>query len=150
MLRFDFDLERELLQLRRELIGGSYQPGPFTTHWISRPKPRLISAAPYRDRVVHHAIMNVLEPLLDRTFHPDSYACRRGKGTHAAARRLQGLMRRYPYTLQCDVRKYFPSIDHAIWKDQFRLILRYKGNATQRQFDLKRLLIDFLQIARPE
>ena len=80
VLRFDFDLERELLQLRRELIGGSYQPGPFTTHWISRPKPRLISAAPYRDRVVHHAILNVLEPLLDRSFHPDSYACRRGKG----------------------------------------------------------------------
>jgi len=124
VLRFDFDLERELLQLRRELVGGSYHPGPFTTHWINRPKPRLISAAPYRDRVVHHAVLNVLEPLLDRSFHPDSYACRRGKGTHAAARRLQRLMRRYPYTLQCDVRKYFPSIDHAVLKDQFRRLLK--------------------------
>ncbi len=122
--RFDFDLERELLQLQRELVGGSYQPGPFTTHWITRPKPRLISAAPYRDRVVHHALLNVLEPLLDRHFHPDSYACRRGKGTHAAVRRLQRLMRRYPYTLQCDVQKYFPSIDHALLKDQFRRLLK--------------------------
>ena len=123
VLRFDFDLERELLQLRRELLGGAYQPGPFTTHWIDRPKPRLISAAPYRDRVVHHAVMNVLEPLLERHFHPDSYACRQGKGTQAA-RRLQRLMRRYPYTLQCDVQKYFPSIDHALLKDQFRRLLK--------------------------
>lgn len=122
--RFNFHLERELLGLQRELAGGTYRPGPFTTHWISRPKARLISAAPYRDRVVHHAVMNVLEPLLDRHFHPDSYACRQGKGTHAAARRLQRLMRRYPYTLQCDVRKFFPSIDHAILKGQFRRLLK--------------------------
>src|SRR5438105_1658277 len=74
--RFDFDQERQLLRLQEELLNGSYVPGLFTTHWITRPKPRLISAAPYRDRVVHHAVMNVLEPILDRHFHPDSYACR--------------------------------------------------------------------------
>jgi len=118
--RFEFNQERELLRLRRELEGNDYRPGPFTTHWITRPKPRLISAAPYRDRVVHHAVMNVLEPLLDRHFHPDSYACRTGKGTHAAARRVQQLMQRFPYTLQCDVVKFFPSIDHDILKEQFR------------------------------
>jgi len=124
VLRFDFDLERQLLRLQRDLISGEYRPGPFTTHWIHHPKPRLISAAPYRDRVVHHALMNVLEPILDRRFHPDSYACRVGKGTHAAARRLQRLMRRYRYTLQCDVRKFFPSIDHAILKGQFRRVVK--------------------------
>ncbi len=122
--RFDFDQERHLLRLRRELSDGSYLPGAFTTHWISRPKARLISAAPYRDRVVHHAVMNVLEPILDRHFHPDSYACRKGKGTHAASRRLQHLMRRHRYTLQGDIRKFFPSIDHRILKEMFRRLLK--------------------------
>jgi retron-type reverse transcriptase len=120
VLRFEFLRETELLRLQRELQDGAYRPGPFTTHWIQRPKPRLISAAPYRDRVDHHALMNVLEPILDRHFHPDSYACRKGKGTHAASRRLQQLMRRHRWTLQADVRKFFPSIDHAILKDLFR------------------------------
>lgn len=118
--RFEFQQERELLRLQRELESGEYRPGQFTTHRITRPKPRLISAAPYRDRVVHHAVMNVLEPILERHAHPDSYACRTGKGTHAAARRLQELMRRFGHTLQCDVVKFFPSIDHDILKDQFR------------------------------
>jgi retron-type reverse transcriptase len=122
--KFDFHLERNLLGLQRELASGAYRPGPFTTHWIHVPKSRLISAAPYRDRVVHHAVMNVLEPILDRHFHPDSFACRKGKGTHAAARRLQHLMRRYPFALQCDVRKFFPSIDHEVLKETFRRRLK--------------------------
>jgi len=122
--RFEFQQERELLRLQRELESGAYQPGAFTTHHISRPKPRLISAAPYRDRVVHHAVMNVLEPILDRHFHPDSYACRTGKGTHAAARRLQALMRRFPFAVQFDVVKFFPNIDHEILKGQFRRLLK--------------------------
>ena len=77
--RFEFHRERELLRLQRELQADAWRPGPFTTHWIQRPKSRLISAAPYRDRVVHHALMNVLEPILDRHFHPDSFACRKAK-----------------------------------------------------------------------
>ena len=101
--RFEFDLESNLLALRLELAEGAYRPGPFRTHWITRPKARLISAAPYRDRVVHHALMNVLEPILDRHFHPHSYACRRGKGTHAAAGRVQALMRRYRYLVQMEM-----------------------------------------------
>ncbi len=122
--RFEFDLEANLLALRHELSEGHYRPGPFSTHWIQRPKPRMISAAPYRDRVVHHALMNVLEPILDRHFHPDSYACRRGKGTHAAADRLQALMRRRRHLVQCDVRKYFPSLDHEVLKSLFRRLLK--------------------------
>ena len=75
--RFDYNLENELIQLQDELTSFEYLPGEFKTFWITRPKPRLISAAPYRDRVIHHALMNVLEPVLDRRFHPDSYACRK-------------------------------------------------------------------------
>jgi retron-type reverse transcriptase len=124
--RFNFKQEYELLELRHELINGSYQCGIFVTHWIREPKPRLISAAPYRDRVVHHALMNVLEPILNRHFHPDSYACRGGKGSHAAADRLQSLMRCYRYALKCDLRKFFPSIDHQIIKQTFRRLIKDK------------------------
>ena len=66
--QFEFDLERNLLRLRRELIEGSYQPGEYRSFWITDPKPRLISAAPYRDRVVHHALCSVIEPVFERTF----------------------------------------------------------------------------------
>lgn len=132
--RFNFDQEAELLRLQAELAEATYQPGTFRTHWISHPKPRMISAAPYRDRVVHHALMNILEPILDRHFHPDSYACRRGKGTHAAANRLQTLMRRYRYVLQCDIRAFFPSIDHEILKGIFRR--RIKDGRVLRLMDL--------------
>lgn len=121
---FNFFLEEELLILKEELNEGTYRPGAFQSHWISRPKPRMISVAPYRDRVVHHALMNVLEPILDRHFHPHSYACRKGKGTHAAADRLQALMKKYRYALQCDVRKFFPSIDHEILKGTFRRLIK--------------------------
>jgi RNA-directed DNA polymerase len=121
---FNFTQESQLLRLKDELESGAYAPGPFHTHRITRPKSRLISAAPYRDRVVHHAIMNVLEPILDRRFHPHSYACRKGKGTHAASDRLQDLMRRRKFALQCDVRKFFPSIDHEILKSTFRRVVK--------------------------
>ena len=122
--RFNFDLERQLLRLKAELEDGSYMPGPFRSHWIFRPKRRLISAAPYRDRVVHHALINVLEPILDRHFHQHSYACRQGKGTHAAADRLQMLMQKSKYGLQCDICKYFPSIDHELLKSKFRRLIK--------------------------
>ncbi len=121
---FNFAQEEQLLRLQRELAGQSYRPGGFTSHWITQPKPRMISVAPYRDRVVHHALMNVLEPILDRHFHPDSYACRKNKGTLAAADRLQSLMRGHRYALQCDVRKFFPSIDHEILKGVFRRLVK--------------------------
>jgi len=135
--RFEFRREWELLRLRRELISGDYRPGPFTTPRIAHPKPRLISAAPYRDRVVHHAVMNLLEPILDRHFLPDNFACRKGKGTHAASRRLQWLMRRHPFVLQCDVRKYFHSIDHALLKQTFRCLVK-----DRRFLDLLDVIVD--------
>lgn len=122
--RFEFRREFALLTLRRELLAGTFTPGPFVTHWVHRPKRRLISAAPYPDRVLHHAVMNVLEPILERHFHPHSFACRTGKGTHAASRHLQALLRRFRFSLQLDVRKFFPSIDHDILKARFRRLLK--------------------------
>jgi len=132
--QFNFMQEMRLIRLQEELTEGSYQPGGFRSHWISKPKPRLISAAPYRDRVVHHALMNVLEPILERHFHPDSYACRKGKGTHAAANRLQAFMHRYRYALQVDIQKFFASIDHELLKGRFRRLI--KDPATLKLMDL--------------
>ena len=114
---FEHHLERELSELRLDLITQTYRPGPYRTFTIHDGKPRLISAAPFRDRVVHHALCNIVEPIFERVFVSDSYACRPGKGTHAAVDRYQQFARRYRYVLKCDVRRFFPSIDHAILKD---------------------------------
>ncbi len=109
-------LEDNLWDLRQGLSDRTYQPGGYSTFSLYRPKPRMISAAPFRDRVVHHALINVIGPLLERSFIHDSYANRVGKGTHRAIRRFQWFLRRHRYVLQCDIRKYFPSIDHEILK----------------------------------
>ncbi len=114
---FEFDLEANLLRLQQELETKTYQPGPYRSFYIHDPKRRLISAAPFRDRVVHHALCNVIEPLFERRFIFDSYANREGRGTHRALDRCQKFARRFPYVLQCDVRQFFPSIDHAILKE---------------------------------
>src|SRR5262249_9014767 len=107
-------------RLQAELQSQTYRLGPYRTFTIYDAKPRLISAAPYRDRVVHHALCNIIEPIFERIFIHDSYACRKGKGTHAAAHRLTQFMQNNDYPLQCDIRKYFPSIDHAILKSLLR------------------------------
>lgn len=110
---FELDLEANLLGLQSEVTDHSYRPGGYYSFHIRDPKHRLISAAPFRDRVVHHALCNLIEPLFERTFIGDSYANRLGKGTHRALDRTQQFARRYPYVLQCDVREFFPSIDHT-------------------------------------
>ena len=116
--RFFFHLERELVRLQEELTSMTYRPGPYRTFTIYEGKARQISAAPFRDRVVHHALTGILEPIFERSFIHDSYACRKGKGTHAAVDRCQRFARRHAYVLKADVRRFFPSIDHAILKDQ--------------------------------
>jgi retron-type reverse transcriptase len=111
---FEHQLEDHLLELQAELSSKSYRPGPYLSFYIHEPKRRLISAAPFRDRVVHHALCNLIEPVFDRSFIVDSYANRTGKGTHRALNRSQQLARRYGYVLQCDIRQFFASIDHSI------------------------------------
>jgi RNA-directed DNA polymerase len=115
---FALNLEPELLRLQQQLIEGSYRPGAYRLFTLYERKPRQIAAAPFRDRVVHHAIINQIEPPLDRTFIEDSYACRKGKGVHAAIRSYQQWAKRYPYVLQMDVSRYFPSIDHTTLKQK--------------------------------
>jgi retron-type reverse transcriptase len=112
--QFEFNAEGELFQLQRELESKRYQPGAYRSFLIYDPKKRKISAAPFRDRVVHHALCNVIEPIYERKFIYDSYANRSGKGTHRALDRAQSFTRRYRYVLKCDIETFFPAIDHAI------------------------------------
>ncbi len=106
--------ETELNRLREELLAGSYRPGPYRFFEIHEPKRRLIAAAPFRDRVVHHALCRQLNPLLQRRFIARSFSCQIGKGTTAARVCCRNLTHRYRYVLKNDVSKFFPSIDHQI------------------------------------
>ena len=115
---FSLELEQNLLVLQQELITGTYTPGAYRQFTVYERKPRLISVAPFRDRVVHHAVMHVLEPLLDKRFIPDTYACRKDKGVHRAVDRYQQFARDNAYVLKLDIARYFPSIDRTILKQQ--------------------------------
>ena len=121
--QFEFQIADKLLRLQTELISRTYEPGPYQHFTIHEPKRRKISAAPFRDRVVHHALCNVIEPLFEARFHPHSYANRVGKGTHRAVDQLQAYARHYRYVLRLDIVRHFPSLDHKILKKElFRVI----------------------------
>jgi RNA-directed DNA polymerase len=120
ILEFNYNLETEIITLQKELETKAYHPGDYTIFQIIDPKPRQISAAPYRDRVVHHALCNIIAPIFEKSFIPDSYANRRGLGTHKALKRFTQFARSNRYVLQCDIKKYFPSINHEILKQLIR------------------------------
>jgi retron-type reverse transcriptase len=124
VLKFNYNLEIELAKIKSELESKTYQPGRYKTFEIFEPKPRMISAAPYRDRVVHHALCNIILPIIEKSFIEDSYANRLGYGTHKALRRFTNFARSSRYVLQCDIKKYFPSIDHEILKSLLRRKLK--------------------------
>ena len=104
--------EEELAALRAELLSGTWRPEPYGQFRVTDPKPRTISCAPVRDRVVHHALCGELAPILERGFTEDCYACRVGMGTHRAAARARELVRRHGWTCKLDIRRYFDSVPH--------------------------------------
>jgi retron-type reverse transcriptase len=117
-LRFAENLEENLITLQNELVWKTYHPGPLREFWITDPKKRLISAPEFRDRVIHHALVSVIEPCFERRFIYESHACRKNHGVHLAAARLQTFTRRageYRY-YKGDIKSYFPSIDHETLK----------------------------------
>ncbi|MBU5438275.1 reverse transcriptase/maturase family protein [Tissierella sp. MSJ-40] len=120
VLTFSSNLESNLIEIQNHLIYGTYEVGKYRQFYVYEPKKRLIMALPFRDRVVQWAIYKQLFPIFDKQFIFDSYACREGKGTHAAADRLQYWLRqterkpeRY-YYLKLDISKYFYRVDHDI------------------------------------
>lgn len=121
--QFGFDLEYELSGIREQLRQKSYQPGGFRQFQVHDRKIRLISAAPFRDRVVQHALMNQIEPAIDRQFIADSYASRKNKGVHEAVRQYRLWANRYPYALKIDISRYFDSMDHQLLKQKMARLI---------------------------
>lgn len=113
---FELNYEIELINLADELEQQTYVPGSYTSFYIYEPKKRLISAAPFRDRVVHHALCQIIEPIWECRFIDTSYACRIGKGTHKALDKAHYWVKQNRYAFHGDVVKYFPSIDHQIMR----------------------------------
>ena len=126
VLRFHQNWEERLVDLQNRLIWGSWSPSPFSAFYVHEPKKRLIEAPRFEDRVVHHALHRVIEPYFERRFLDDSFACRKGRGTHAACARLQQQLRAGQrkwgrvHVLQIDMSRYFASIRHDELKLQIR------------------------------
>lgn len=121
VIEFEKELEQNLLQLRTELLLHCYRPKKLKTFILREPKTRKISKSDFRDRVIHHAICNVIEPLFDKAFIYDSYANRRGKGASKAIERFDFFIRkisrnnsRKVFVLKADIKHYFDNVDHNI------------------------------------
>ncbi len=120
---FERSYEEQIFTLQHELRAKTYRPGAYASFFVHEPKKRLISAAPFRDRVVHHALCRVIEPIWESRFIDTSYANRVGKGTHRALDKTTAYARRYRWFLQCDVRQFFPSIDHALLREELARLI---------------------------
>lgn len=111
--KVECDLDNKMFELQEMLVNGTYKTSSYKTKEIHEPKKRTIYILPfYPDRIVHHAIMNVLENILDKRFYVDSYACRKGKGQHKGSFRTMDFVRKNKYVLQCDVSKFYMNVDH--------------------------------------
>ncbi len=125
---FNYNLSGNLLEIQSQLLKKSYQFDEYKIFYVYDPKQRLIKAPSFKDRIVHHSLCNIIEPIFDQKFIYDSYACRKEKGTHEAVKRLQRFLRESRskaelsrersetkiYTLQIDISKYFPSVNHQL------------------------------------
>lgn len=102
-------------KLRRDLILGKFKTSEYKTFAIYEPKKRIIYKLPlYPDHIVHHALINILGPIWQKFFIRDTYACIPGRGLLGASQKTMRMVKRNKYVLQCDIRKFFPSINHEI------------------------------------
>ena len=124
VIEHDRNRESNIQDLHAMLVNKTYITSPYTTFTIYEPKDRIIFRLPYfPDRITHHAVMNVLEPLFVSTFTADTYSCIKGRGIHAAAYSVKKALHDIPgthYCLKLDIRKFYPSIDHGVLKALLR------------------------------
>lgn len=139
--RFMSDLESEVFRLEHELCSGTYKPRGYRRFSISDPKPRMICAAAFRDRVVQHALCAEIMVTLETAAVDHSFACRPKKGSHAAVTYVQRLARRFKYVLKLDVQRLFATVDHVVLK---RLLFR-----RIRDSDLQALIELFVDAGAP-
>lgn len=121
---FEKDVEGNLRELHEELVAKTYKTSPYSIFKIYEPKEREIYRLPFRDRVIHHAIMNILEPIWVSLFSADTFSCIKKRGIHGAARAVRRDMDKDPegtrYCLKADIRKFYPSVDHEVMKSIVR------------------------------
>lgn len=118
---FEQKVEQHIFQMRRDLRDKTYKHGPYYGFWVHDPKRRRIHKATVRDRVLHHAIFRIINPIFEPTFIPTSFSCRMGKGTHKGVESVRDMLRaeskngaKQCWVLKCDVRKFFDSVDHSV------------------------------------
>ncbi len=121
VLRFEWNLEQNIFRLHGDLKDRTYQHGPYASFYINDPKQRHIHKATVRDRILHHAVFSVINPVFEPTFIPTSFSCRIGYGTHKGVETLEEMIRRVSrnntapcFVLKCDVQKFFASVSHEI------------------------------------
>lgn len=147
---FEWDIEDNLFQLCHELINRLYVHSDYSAFYVTDPKLRHIHKAHIRDRIIHHAVYNILYPLFDRKFIYDSYSCRIGKGTHRAVERLERFIAKAGqnnskpvYVLKCDIKKFFDSIDHQILTD----IINCTIHDDETRWLIRRILKSFSKLS---
>lgn len=143
-MAFEVDLEENLIQLWTELNDGTYRIGKSTVFIVEQPVVREVFAASFRDRIVHHLIINSLNPVIEKRLVYDVYACREGKGSHLAVARLDHFMRscshnyqREGWVLKLDIRSFFMSIDKRILFDAFATYIRNSYFGQDRELLIK-------------
>ena len=125
--RFEANLDQQLSSLSHDILHETLNLGTFNSFRVYDPKPREINAPAFRERVLHHALMYHIGPVLERTAVFDSYACRKNKGAVRAVKRAQHHLRRFPWYVQIDIARYFDSIDHEILKMLLARKLKNRG-----------------------
>lgn len=124
IINHDRNRENNIQMLHEMLINKTYKTSVYTTFKIFEPKERIIFRLPYfPDRIVHHAVMNILEPVFVSTFTSDTYSCIKGRGIHAASNAVKKALNDIPgtqYCLKLDVKKFYPNVNHDILKKLVR------------------------------
>jgi len=150
--KFEWNLEENIFRLHRELKSLTHKHSAYTSFYIREPKPRHINKASVRDRILHHAVFNILNPIFEPTFIANSFSCRIGKGTHKGVNVLEKgarkVSRNYSgacFALKCDIRKFFYSVNHQILKD---ILARWIKDA--QALKLCEEIIDSFESENPE
>ena len=125
--RFQHNWEEKLEAVRQLLITKTFHTAPYNRKTVYEPKERIIYVLPYKpDRIVQHALMNILTPIFERLFIADSYACIKYRGQHKGSMRCMEFVRRNKYCLKCDIRKFYPSIDQKILYEMLERVIKDK------------------------
>ena len=135
-LKFEYNLERNLFLLQKELQTKTYKPGKSICFVVTEPCPREIFAAGFRDRVAHHILVREAEPIWEKHFIFDSFACRKTKGTHSAVKRLKKHIKKGKFYLQLDISGFFMAINHDILYSLFEKLILKQNKPQQWKDDI--------------